>query len=279
MEVTHVLRAQEFISSVPKYIALHELLGWQMPINAITPPVLDETGKRKLSKRYGALPILEYRNRGFLPEAMCNFLALLGWNDGTEQEIFSREELIEKFSLDRVQRSGARFDDQRLEWMNGQWIRSLSVDELYQRSTDFWPAAANTADESFKKNVLALAQDRMKTLADLPVLTEYFFSTPTADMSLITTNKQLKKLETPQLKDLLRTAKEAIEASEFTEAALTNTLNGLLEKTGQKPGVLFSLIRISVTWAPFSPGLAETLVLLGKEATIARIDTALTSIT
>lgn len=278
MEITHVLRAQEFISSVPKYIAVHELLGWQMPINAITPPVLDETGKRKLSKRYGALPVLDYRDRGFLPEAMCNFLALLGWNDGTEQEIFSREELIEKFSLDRVQRSGARFDEQRLEWMNGQWIRSLSIDDLYERCAHFWPASAVAADESFKKQILALAQDRMKTLADLPMLTEYFFTTPAVDMSLITTNKQLKKLEATQLKDLLHTAKETLETSDFTKEALTDSLNALLEKTGQKPGVLFSLIRISITWTPFSPGLAETLALLGKQTAIARITTAITSV-
>lgn len=275
MGITHVLRSQEFISSIPKYLAAHELLGWDMPINAITPPVLDETGKRKLSKRYGALPVLEYRDRGFLPEAMCNFLASLGWNDGTEQEIFSRQELIQKFSLERVQRGGARFDEQRLEWMNGQWIRSLSTDELYERCTDFWPAEAAEYNEVFKKKVLTLAQDRMKTLADLPALTSYFFSEPIVAMELITNNKQLKKLSNTELRNLLTQAKSALAADDFDEQSLTDTLNGLLETTGQKPGILFSAIRIALTWAPFSPGLAETLALLGKDVAIQRLEKAI----
>jgi len=278
MGITHVLRSQEFISSIPKYLAVHELLGWTMPINAITPPVLDETGKRKLSKRYGALPVIEYRRRGFLPEAICNFLASLGWNDGTEQEIFSRQELIEKFSLERVQRSGARFDEQRLEWMNGQWIRSLSVDDLYERCADFWPAEAAGHEETFKKKVLTLAQDRMKTLADLPVLTSYFFSEPTIATELISSNKQLKKLSKEEIVMLLSQAKEALAQSDFDEQSLVNSLNALLQTTGQKPGTLFSVIRIALTWAPFSPGLAETLALLGKETAITRLDSAITAL-
>ncbi len=109
---------------------------------------------------------------------MLNFLAQLGWNDGTEQEIFSKAELIEKFSLDRVQKSGARFDEQRLIWLNGQWIRSLSLDDLYSRCQPFWGGEAKNADESYKKRVLELAQDRLKTLQDLPKLTSYFFVEP-----------------------------------------------------------------------------------------------------
>lgn len=278
MGITHVLRSQEFLSSIPKFIAAHEVLGWEMPINATTPPVLDETGKRKLSKRYGAKPILEYRNEGFLPETMLNFMASLGWNDGTEQELFSREELIEKFSLDRVQRSGARFDEQRLLWMNGHYIRELPLDELYERSLDFWQPEAADYPEDYKKAVLSLVQERLKYFAEIPELTSFFFKDLPVNMELIDGNKQLKKFEHAELKALLTQARDTIAASNFTVEDLTEKLNGLLELTGQKPGILFSLIRIASTQAPFSPGLADTLSVLGQETALRRIDETIASL-
>lgn len=278
MGITHVLRSQEFLSSIPKFLAAHEVLGWESPLNATTPPVLDETGKRKLSKRYGAKPILAYRDEGYLPEALVNFMASLGWNDGTEQEIFSRQELIEKFSLERVQKSGARFDDQRLDWMNGYYIRNLSLDDLYERSQDFWPEAATHATDGYKKSVLALIQERLKYLAEIPMLTDFFFADLPVNMELIDKNKQLKKFEHAELKALLEQAREALAASDFTVEKLTEELNALLEMTGQKPGVLFSLVRIASTQAPSSPGLADTLAVLGKETALRRIDQAIAAL-
>ena len=168
-----------------------------------------------------------------------------------------RSELIEKFSLDRVGRSGARFDEKRLLWMNGQFIRELSLDELYERVADFWPESAKSAEEDYKRQVLALAKDRLKTLQDLPALTDYFFRTPSVDTSLIDSNKQLKKLEQAEITSLLTAAREALQATEWNAEAIQTSLNGLLETTGQKPGILFSLIRIATTWAPFSPQLNE----------------------
>lgn len=272
MGITHVLRSQEFLSSIPKFLAAHEVLGWEPPLNATTPPVLDETGKRKLSKRYGAKPILAYRDEGYLPEALINFMASLGWNDGTEQEIFSRAELIEKFSLERVQKSGARFDDQRLDWMNGHYIRNLSLDDLYERSQPFWTEQANSASNDYKKAVLALIQERLKYLGEIPQLTDFFFSDLPVNMELIDKNKQLKKFEHAALKELLQQARTAIAATDFSVGALTDTLNALLETTSQKPGVLFSLVRIASTQAPSSPGLADSLAVLGAETTLRRID-------
>ncbi|MGF7228375.1 MAG: glutamate--tRNA ligase [Candidatus Saccharibacteria bacterium] len=278
MGITHVLRAQEFLSSIPKFIAAHEVLGWEMPINATTPPVLDETGKRKLSKRLGAKPVLEYRDQGFLPETMINFIASLGWNDGTEQEIFSREELIEKFSLDRVQKSGARFDEQRLLWMSGHYMRALSLDDLFQRSRNFWGPEAASASDEFKKSVLSLIQERLKFLGEIPGLTNFFFTDLPVNMDLISTNKQLKKFEHSELKTLLEQARTSLETSDFTAANLTENLNTLLETTGQKPGVLFSLIRIASTQAPSSPGLADTLAVLGRETSLRRIEATIASL-
>lgn len=278
MGITHVLRSQEFLSSIPKFLALHEVLGWEAPLNATTPPVLDESGKRKLSKRFGAKPILAYRDEGFLPEALINFMVSMGWNDGTEQEIFSREELIEKFSLERVQRSGARFDEQRLIWMNGHYIRELPLDDLYERSRSFWGTDSVDASDDYKKAVLGLLQERLKYLGEIPELTNFFFHDLPIDMQLIDTNKQLKKFEHAELKTLLVTAREAIAATDFTAENLTEQLNNLLETTGQKPGVLFSLIRIASTQAPSSPGLADTLAILGRETSLRRIDATIAAL-
>lgn len=278
MEITHVVRGLEYISSQPKYLNLYEALELTPPVLAHAPHIMNEQGNKKLGKRDGAKAILDYRDEGYLPDAMLNFLASMGWNDGTEQEIFTREELIEKFSLDRVQRSGARFDEKRLLWLNGQFIRMLPLDELYKRSAPFWTQTALDSDPMYQLQVLKLAQDRLKTLSDLPQLTSYFFEEPTINLSLITDNKQLKKLETTEIKDLLTTAREALSTSDWTPEAIQETLNKLLETTGQKPGILFSLVRIATTWAPFSPQLNDTLALLGREKTLTRIDASIAAI-
>jgi len=273
MQITHVIRGQEFISSMPNYLALYEALGIKQPIFAHMPHIMNEQGNKKLGKRDGAKDVLDYIRDGYLPETMMSFIATMGWNDGTEQEVFTKQELIDKFSLARVQRSGARFDEKRLLWMNGHFIRELSPDELYDRSEFFWSESAKKAPEPYKKQVLMLAQDRLKTLKDLPALTSYFFEEPARDDTLIAGNKQLKKLSENDISNLLGQVKTSFEAlSEWTPETIQNTLNELLEKTGEKPGVLFSLIRIVTTWAPFSPQLNDTLALLGKQKTLRRLN-------
>jgi glutamyl-tRNA synthetase len=275
MQVSHIFRGQEFLASVPNYLNLYEALEITPPILAHMPHILAEGGKRKLSKRDGAKDVLDYIRDGFLPEALRSFIATLGWNDGTEQEVFTTEELINKFSLDRIGRSGALFDEKRLEWVNGHFIRNLSADELYERAHTYLPEAAANADESYKKAVMALVQERLKYFAELPELTTFFFTDLPVDLELITGNKQLKKFETAELKALLETARDSLEQSDFSVDDLTNRLNQLLETTGQKPGVLFSLIRIATTQAPASPGLADTMAVLGKDSVLRRIDAQL----
>ena len=273
MKITHVIRGSEYIASTPKYLSLYEALKIEPPILAHVPHIMAPTGNKKLGKRDGAKSVTEYQKEGILPEAMLNFLAQLGWNDGTEQEIFSKEELIEKFSLDRVQKSGARFDEQRLIWLNGQWIRSLNLDDLYNRCEAFWGEESNNAEESYKKQVLALAQDRLKTLQDLPKLTNYFFTEPEIDEELINGNKQLRKLAEEERQNLLSVVRQELaKLTDWTPESIQNCLNGLLEMTGQKPGILFSLVRIVTTWAQFSPQLNDTLALIGQEKTLQRID-------
>jgi glutamyl-tRNA synthetase len=279
MKVTHVIRGLEYIASIPRYLSLYEALDIEPPVLACLPHIMAPDGKKKLGKRDGAKSVQEYRTDGILPEAMLNFLASLGWNDGTEQELFSREELIEKFSLERVQKSGARFDETRLLWMNGQWIRRLTLDELYERVEHYWPKSAVAKDETYRKAVLALVQDRLKTLAELPLMSTYFFEEPTVNLELITSNKQLKKLESTEQKELLQAVFSVFESlDDWSSENIQSCLNQLLESTSQKPGILFSLVRIATTWAPFSPQLNDTLALLGKETTLSRLHTAINSL-
>lgn len=297
MEISHVIRGQEFISSMPNYLNLYEAMGYDMtsatavnsppegvaralPKFAHMPHIMNDQGNKKLSKRDGAKDILDYIRDGYLPEAMLSFIATLGWNDGTEQEVFTHSELIEKFSLDRIQRSGARFDEKRLLWMNGHFIRELSLDELASRIEHFWPKSAAKHSQSYRLDVLRLAQDRLKTLKDLDGLTTYFFEEPTIDHQLITGNKQLKKISNDELVNLLGLAITKLETLEdWTADSIQVALNQLLETTEQKPGVLFSLIRIATTWAPFSPELNSTLALLGRDTTINRLKSTVKSLT
>jgi glutamyl-tRNA synthetase len=275
MQITHVIRGQEFLSSQPNYMNLYEALDLQPPVFATMPHILNEQGNKKLGKRDGAKDVLDYVREGFLPETLLGFIATLGWNDGTEQEVFSKAELIEKFDLKRVQRSGARFDEKRLLWMNGQFIRALNTEDLATRIEPFWPETAVSAEPSYKADVLKLAQDRLKTLADLPTLTTYFFTEPEPDISLITGNKQLAKLSGDELASLLSSVSLSFESIEdWTANAIQDNLNSCLETTGQKPGILFSLVRIATTWAPFSPQLNDMLALLGKDRTLSRLNRA-----
>lgn len=278
MAITHIIRGQEFIASMPNYLNLYEALGLTPPVFATMPHILGPDGKKKLSKRDGAKDVLDYIRDGFLPDALVNFIASLGWNDGTEQEIFSRDELVEKFSLSRVGRSGAVFDERRLTWMNGAYIRELPLDKLYEKVADFWPPEATDYDETYRKQVLGLVQERLKFFKEIPELTAFFWQDLPVNPELWQTHKQLKKLETSELKTLLEQSKASLEQSDFSLDDLTERLNQLLEQTDQKPAVLFSLIRIATTQAPASPSLADTLKVLGYEVVLRRIDIMLAKI-
>lgn len=272
MHISHVIRGQEFIASTPNYLNLYEALGIARPILATMPHILGPDGQKKLSKRDGAKDVLDYIRDGFLPETLVNFIASLGWNDGTEQEIFSVDELIAKFSLSRVQKSGARFDEQRLLWMNGAHIRDLTLDDLSKHVAKFWPAEAAEANEDYRRSVLGLVQERLKFFKELPELTLFFFKDLPLNPELISSHKQLKKMQPSELEQLLKQAMDVLTASNFSLTDLSARLNKLLETSGQKPAILFSLIRIATTQAPASPSLAETLAVLGKVRSLARLE-------
>jgi glutamyl-tRNA synthetase len=277
MGITHVMRGVEYLSSTPNYLALYEALGLERPLLVSLPHILAPTGNKKLGKRDGAKSVTEYRSDGVLPEAMLNYLACLGWNDGTEKEIYTKEELIKAFSLDRIQNSGARYDETKLLWMNGQWLRRIFNEQgaraLYDRTVDFWPDEASNYPEEYRIKVLSIIYDRLKTMSDLRTMTTYFFIDPEVNVDMIVNNKFLKKLSESEIETLLKkTITKLSNLKEWNGETLQEALNELLAETGRKPAELFSLIRIAVSFAPFSPALNLTLDVLGRETTLARLN-------
>ncbi len=277
MGVTHVMRGVEYLSSTPNYLALYEAFGLERPELVSLPHILAPTGNKKLGKRDGAKSVTEYRDDGILAEAMLNYLACLGWNDGTEQEIYTKEELIERFSIDRIQNSGARYDETKLMWVNGQWIRRIfdeqGVEALFARTEGFWPEEAENATDEYKKKVLSIIYDRLKTLSDLREMTKYFFVDPEIDVEMLTGNKFLKKMSEAEIEGLLKSVVAKLsKVQEWSADELQSALNELLEETEKKPAELFSLIRIAISFAPFSPALNLTLDTIGREISLARLN-------
>ena len=283
MGVTHVMRGVEYLSSTPNYLALYEALHLTQPKLVSLPHILAPQGNKKLGKRDGAKSVTEYRDDGVLAEAMLNYLACLGWNDGTEQEIYTKDELIKNFSLDRIQNSGARYDETKLLWLNGQWIRRIFTEQgaeaLYARTTNFWPEIANSFSDEYKIKVLSIIYDRLKTLSDLREMTTYFFEDPRIDIDTLVNNKFVKKLSEAEIEELLElTIAKLTDLKEWNADNIQAILNELLTETGKKPAELFSLIRIAISFAPFSPALNLTMDVLGREITLARLNAVARSI-
>lgn len=270
MNITHILRGDEFISSTPKYLNIYEALEIEHPKFVTLAPIMAPGGKKKLGKRDGAKDALEYLADGVLVEAFLNFLALLGWNPGkgNKQEIFTLDELIKEFSIEGIGKSGANYDEKRLEWINGHHIRMKSIDELYELSKSYWPESALSHSDEYKKQVLSLIQERLKFLKEIPELTNFFFKEPNL------TKEQLldvKNLNEDFAKELLESTLESLQNSSFEVEDIQAKLNELLEKHQTKPGILFALIRNAVSGSRVTPGLAEMLSVLGKDSVTTRL--------
>ena len=272
MNFTHILRADEWIPSTPKHLLLFDAFGWPKPIYAHLPAILGPTGGKKLSKRDGAQSVEEYLAEGYLPEALRSFLATLGWNDGTTQEVFSTGELIKQFTLGRIQKSPAKFDRERLTWVNGLMIRQLSLAELAERAEDFWPSSAAGSDDTYRQAVLGLIQDRLKVLSELPELTEFFFTDPKPQAALLTKNLD-QATATKALGAVIKSLPD-----EWTEATLEAAIRPLAEQLELKTGAFFGLIRVAVTGQTAAPGLFETLAVLGPDVTKRRLAGAVKAI-
>jgi glutamyl-tRNA synthetase len=285
MRISHVIRAEEWISSAPLHLMIYAALGWQPPLFAHVPDVLGADGK-KLSKRHGAIPLLEYRALGYLPEAVLNYMALSGWSYDEKTDVLSREQLIAAFTLERVGTAAARYDAERLLWLNGVYIRRLAPDELTARTLPFLerPAAegglprsvARPLDRAYVTRVLLLEQERMKTLAEAPALTEFCF------VPSVTVSPELllaKNMTSEQAREGLRRAQDLLEhAPEWRAEALEAPLRALVAELGLKPVQLFTSLRVAVTGRTVSPPLFATMEVLGRETTLARLRHALAAL-
>lgn len=287
MAITHILRGEDWIPSAPLHCLLYQALGWEMPALAHTQLLLGPD-RKKLSKRHGATSIQQFRDEGILPEALVNYLAIIGWSWDDKQEIFTLPELIEKFDLDRVKASSAIFDHQKLEWMNGYYINHLlSLDELTERALPWLAAAgligesarqAGTPEHDYVKAVLALEKERIKRLSEIPDLTAYFFQDEVAYSYEALVSKKQKM--TPELAlTALAALRETLSATAAAvntvdEAAAEEQLTALAERLGLKRGQLFMLVRAAITGRTVSPGLFATMRVLGRERCLARIDAA-----
>ena len=278
MKVTHVLRGEDLLSSTPRQIRVYQAMGLALedyPVFAHLPFVMGQDNA-KLSKRNGEVSIAWYRDKGFLPEAICNYLALLGWSPGDDRENVTMKELTELFTVEKVHSSPARFDMKKLEAINGDKIRALTIDEFLDWSLPFLTKAgvvSGTADEiALVKQALPLIQERIIMLSEVPAMLKFLFvkdfAVETDSVAKITddASKAVLKRSLKELEPLATWNHERI------EAALRSSL---IEDMGLKPRIAFGAVRIATTGSTISPPLFESMELLGKEASLARISAAL----
>lgn len=277
MEIDVVLRGEEWLSSLPKHILLFRALGWDPPRYAHVALLLNKD-KSKLSKRQNDVAAEDYIQKGYLPEALLNFLALLGWNPGTTEEIFSLEDLIKQFSLDRAQKAGAIFDIEKLDWLQGQWIRKIPPEEFAERIkpvvAEQYPDAES--DPDFEKRAV-LIQERLTFFSEAPEMLSYFYKEPTVESDLLANKKQKVTEEMlPEILSLLSETLEGIPEDKWNEEHLKDVLFAVAEEKDLKRGQILWPLRAALTGLPFSPGAFEVAAALGKEKTLNRLSSAKT---
>ena len=277
MEITHVIRAEEWMSSTPCHIMLYNAMGYAVPQFAHLPMLLG-SDRSKLGKRHGSTSIRQFREQGYLPETMINFLALLGWSLDDKTEIISREDLIKHFSLERVSKTAAIFNHEKLQWMNGQYMRKLAQEELLNRVMPFLekglPAEINRPlDINYVRQIVPLIRERISTLKDAATYASFFFLDELEyDSEMFVGNKMTAETALKALK----AAEEKLSALEsFTQGSLEATLRPLAGDLGIKTGQLFNPLRVATTAREAAPPLFETMAVLGKERCLKRIKAAL----
>lgn len=267
MAITHVVRGDDHISNTPKQVLLYHAFGKTPPSFAHVPLIMGPD-KQRLSKRHGATSVMDYEKQGYIPEAMFNFLALLGWGTGSNDELFTRDELIQQFNLDGISGGNAVFNVEKLDWFNHQHLVRLSDDEIVARlrgaRLDAWGLGTDTRSAS----MLALLRPRCKKLTDLPDQLRPFFEDPAAyDADAIK-----KQLSLPGCADHLRALRGSYEQVEWSEAALERALRELADARTIKAGLLIHGTRIAMTGRMVSPGLFEMLIVLGRDTVLRRLD-------
>ncbi len=282
MGITHVLRGEEWIPSAPRHVLIYKALGWEPPLFYHVPSVLGKD-KKKLSKRRGAPAWSDYKKQGFLPEAVFNFLALLGWSYDDKTEIFTREELIQAFTLDRVGKSAGIYDPDKLLWMNGMYIRKLSLEELAERAVPYMerPEAEGglpdsiqrPIDRAYTKRVLALEHERLKTLGEAAEVVSFFY-TDEIDYDLDILIQ--KKMDSAGTHDALIQARNLLVGLDSWEHTIMEPpMRELATRLNLKTGQLFGSIRTAVSGRVATPPLFQMMEVLGRDVSLKRIDQAI----
>ena len=279
MQTDMVIRGEEWLSSLPKHLLLFQYFGWQAPKYAHAPLLLN-ADRTKLSKRQNSVATEEYITQGYMPEAMINFLALLGWNPGTVQEMFSLQELIDSFSLERVQKAGAVFDTKKLLWIQGQWMRKMEKEVFAQRILplviESYPQAKE--DVQFLERS-SLIQDRITFMKEAPDLLSYFYTEPQPTRELFLNPKQKVTAEIlPKILEILLSTLRGIEQASWSLENIRSSLEAILSASGLSRGQMLWPLRAALTGKDFSPGAYEVAETLGREKTLARLEHAKTMI-
>ncbi|HLI88461.1 MAG TPA: glutamate--tRNA ligase [Ktedonobacteraceae bacterium] len=282
MGITHVLRGEEWISSAPLHVQLYRALGWEPPLFYHVPYVLGKD-KKKLSKRAGATSWRDFRNQGYLPEAVFNFLALLGWAYDDKTELFTREELIRVFTLDRIGVSGGIYDPDKLLWMNGVYIRKLSLEELVERALPYMERAEaegglpdsvpRPLDRDYTTRVLRLEHERLKTLGEAAHVVSFFYE---SELSYETAALIEKGMDAPRTRDALIHARDLLAGlSSWDHTLMEPPMRELAVQLDLKTRQLFGSIRTAVSGRPATPPLFEMLEVLGRDVSLRRLDEAI----
>lgn len=257
MEITHVVRGEEWISSMPKHVLLYDFFGWEKPLFFHT-PVLRNPDKSKLSKRHGHTSVSWYREQGYLPEAILNYLALMGWSHPEGKEIFALTEFVSLFDLKELKPVGPIFDIKKLEWMSGEYIRNMSDDNVFNRIDAF---IDSSYDRTMVKRSVPFVKERIKKLSDYIPLTEFLFKAPTQYEVDLTGKKEIIALAHDVLKDV----------TEWKAAVIGDGLQKSATEKGIKFGDFFMVLRVAISGKKITPPLNESIEMLGKEETVRRL--------
>jgi glutamyl-tRNA synthetase len=257
--ITHVIRGQDHVPNTPKQLRILEAIGAEIPVYAHV-PLLNGPDGRKLSKRHGAITVEDFRAQGYLPEALVNYLALLGWSYDDHTEIMSRDELVERFTLDRVGRSPATFDYKKLEWLNGMYLRALPAEEYASRLVAYLREQGYEWDEQLIRKAAPLVQEKIATLGEFPAFAGFLFARVEPDPEKLGDGPMLPAA-----------VEQLAEVEPFEAARIEAALRELAERLGLKPREAFQPIRLALTGSSISPGLFESLELLGKDESLVRL--------
>jgi len=273
MRITHIMRADEWLPSVPRHVLIYQAFGWEIPIYAHLPIILSPDGKGKMSKRYGATSVREFRDQGYIWEGMLNYLARVGWSFDDRAEFFTREELIEKFTLDGVSKSPAAFSYQKLDSIDAEHIRKLSADDLGARLLDYFHEHGITqARAEMVTGFAPLVQERIKKLSDVIELTDFFFADEIDYPAELLIGKKLTAQESLGALRRMKTLVETL--PDLQESSTEGPFYALTEELGVKPGAVFGILRVAVTGKQVAPPLFGTIHVLGREVVLRRIAVA-----